>query len=363
MMAAFCKVPLFSKNLEYFNLAIPLLFYPLLIIDLFFLPGVLGVPTRGTPDSIWDFIRNIIFLNSIHALFPFILLFRCEEIKNWIPLQKGGALGFWSRVIGIQSFFFLIFFEMQTMSSWAANNLLLEVLLSLLLFGVVTHHPLAQIRGISRLYDEKNLPTDTLGTSKVKQGQKNEKYLFLLFIWGNTLFFSLLYLPSMLPFRTFLIPYAFAVLVLLVLAIFVNFFNFPRPWNHLKLLYLVRLFAFPLSFFSPVARLVTGSSHGIESFCIYRHMQGRSSNGKYWINLPVLVIFSLIVFSIVFRYRYVSFLSWLRIESEFTSKAINSLGLSFIFTHYYIEAILYRFRKPDCREHTLPLLVSSPLNQ
>lgn len=361
-MPSFCKAPLFSKNLEYLNLAIPLFWYPLIALDLFIFPGALGLPTEPRQITLWDFVRNIIFLNSIHALFPFILLFRSQEIKNWIPLQKGGKLGFWSRLIGIQFFFFLFFFKIQTISHWATNNLAVEIILSILTIGLFTHHPLAQIRGISRLYDIRNEPKDPVGIINVRKSQKREKYLFVISTWAFVLFAILLFSNLLGPNRSFWVHYAFLFLLPFFLGIILNFFSFPRPWNYLKLLYLLRSLAFPLTFLSPAARIVIGTSHGIESFCVYRHMKDRSINGKQWMNLVSIGLFSLASLAILFNYRNLSFLNWLRLESDFTSRAITALGISLIFTHYYIEAILYRFRKPDCREHTLPLFANPPLN-
>ncbi len=362
-MVAFCKAPLFSKNLEYLNLAIPFLWCPLIVLDLFFFTGKFGLPNGLQQNTLWDFIRNIIFLNSIHALFPYILLFRSTEIKNWIYIQKGGRLGFWFKLIAVQSFFFLFFFKIQTISSWATNDLLIGIMVSVLTIGLTCHHPLAQIRGISRLYDAKNKPTNPAEVLTLRKCQKREKYLFVIYTWAFVLFAVALFSRFPGPDRIFWFRCAFLILLPFCLGIILNFFSFPRPWNFHKLLYLLRILAFPCTFLSPAARIVTGAAHGIESFCVYRHMKERSINGKQWMNFAAIGLFFLMALAILFIYRGLPFLSWLRLESDFASRAITALALSFIFTHYYIEAILYRFRKPDCREHTLPLLVSSPLSQ
>ncbi|MBK7843413.1 MAG: hypothetical protein IPJ71_06905 [Bdellovibrionales bacterium] len=361
-MPAFCKAPLFSKNLEYLNLAIPFIWYPLIALDLFIFPGALGLPTGSQQNTLWDFVRNIIFLNSIHALFPYIFLFRSEEIKNWILLQGGGKFGFWSKLVGVQSFFFLFFFKIQIISHWATNSLAVEFIVAVVTIGLFSHHPLAQIRGISRLYDIRNEPTDPVGTVNLRKSQKREKYLFILYTWAFVLLMVVLFSNLIGPNRFFWLHYAFLFLLPFCLGIILNFFSYPKPWNYLKLLYLLRSFAFPLIFLSPAAKMVIGTSHGIESFCVYRHVKERSKSGKQWMNITAYSLFSFVLLGLLFNYRNLSFLNWLRIESEFTSRAITSLGLSFIFTHYYIEAILYRFRKPDCREHTLPLLVNPPTN-
>jgi hypothetical protein len=329
--------------------------------SMYFFAGALGLPTEAYQITLWDFVRNIIFLNGIHALFPFILLFRSKEIKNWIPLQKGGKFGFWSRLIGVQSFFFFFFFNIQTVSHWATNNLAIEIIVSILTIGLFTHHPLAQIRGISRLYDIRNAPKDPIGMMNLKNCQKREKYLFIVSTWAFAILAILLFSNLLGPNRLVWFNFAFLFLFPFFLGLILNFFSFPRPWNYFKLIYLLRSFAFPLTFLSPAARIMIGTSHGIESFCVYRHMKDRSINGKQWMNLLSIGLFFLASLAILFNYRNLSFLNWLRLESHFASRAITALGLSFIFTHYYIEAILYRFRKPDCREHTLPLFAKLPL--
>lgn len=344
------------------NLAFPFVFYPVVILDVFFFPGALGLPTRADQTTLWDFVRNIIFLNSIHALFPFILLFQSEEIKNWIHLQKGGRFGFWSRLMGVQSFFFFFFFNIQTLSHWATNNLPIEIIVSILTIGIFTHHPLAQIRGISRLYDIRNEPKDPIGMMRLMNCQKREKYLFIVSTWAIVILAILLFSNLLGPNPVFWFHYAFLFLLPFFLGLILNFFSFPRPWNCFKLIYLLRSFAFPLMFLSPAAKMVIGSSHGIESFCVYCHMKDRSINGKQWMNLLSVGLFLLASLAILFKYRNLSFLNWLELESQFASRVITALGASFIFTHYYIEAILYRFRKPDCREHTLPLFTKLPLN-
>lgn len=360
---AFCRISIFSKNLELLNLSIPFLWYPLVFLDILFFHGAYGLGASSiNTKTIFDFIRNILFLNSVHVLFSYLIMFRSTEVKAWIVKQKGGAIVFWTKLGIVHILFFLFFILLKGgvfSNSLSINSSFIDIIVAIVTIAPVVHHPLAQTWGLSFLYDLKNYNCQNDKKTKLIRAGKRERGILVIFtiiyMVAGLIFFSGHFRLDNFSWSIYLISLLFLVSSLVI----INYFTYPKPWNLNKLIFLMRLFAYPLTFISASARIVTGSCHGIEYFCVYKKIKKNSNGRCQWFSIAYLLLFLLGFFSILSLYGQTPFVK--KIIPDFLSNQqyLTPLALSIIYTHYYVDALLYRFRDSSNRELILPLLVKN----
>lgn len=345
----FISSSLFENPLEKLNLAIPFIWIPLFIIELFFQPSLYS---RGS-DMFWNFVRNILFLNTIHVLLTYIMIFRSVEISAWL---KGNRvfrkLNLMNSVVLVQILFITFFVVQRTsfpMSRILDYSLYAGILVSFVLFGLKVHHSLSQVRFLARLYDTKySAKVNVPGNAELmtKRAQKVEQRLFFLLIASFFLIGSVWYavVGEKLPFE-----YSNAarilsfILCIPCVGILVNFFRYPRPWNINKFIYLLRLSAVPLFYITPVTTLVMSSCHGMEYWCIYSTTKKKSVNGVQWMGIATWILFILAVVLLLTPYAKMPVLSWIFPDlSSFSSSVLIGVSVSLSFTHYYIDALLIK---------------------
>lgn len=359
--------PLFARNLEILNLAMPFLWLIFVLGSSFFFPGF----HRELSGTHWDFVRNIIFLNTVHVLFSFILINRCSEVRTWIiGRQRKEGRRFWTRLLLIQFFFILLFAGIKIspeLMTFLESNTVILLLASFTVFGLKIHHNLSQMRGIAKLYDIEPRLESAERWTKVKRAQSFEQILLKMILVVAFFMSSVVYFQAgrdRLPISVdswMSIQRIF--IVALCLGIYINFFRYPRPWNLNKFLYLARLWIIPLLYLSPSAVLALSSCHGVEYLCIFKTMKSRSENGTQWFSWYVLLILSIGLLLLILPYRDMSILSYL--TSGLGIARIGPIGLGMLlgvgvslsYTHYFLDAILFRFSQEETRELILPLIV------
>lgn len=345
----FISTSLFESQLEKLNLAIPFIWIPLFILELFIQPSLYNLGS----DMFWNFVRNILFLNTIHVLLTYIMIFRSVEVRAWLKENRiFRKLGFMTSVVLVQLFFIAFFVVQKTsfpMGRILDYSLYAGILVSFVLFGLKVHHSLSQVRFLARLYDTKSsqkmsgLKDATLMTEKA---QKVEQKLFIILIASFFLIGSVWYAVAgeKLPFEYSKIAKILSLILFIpCVGILVNFFRYPRPWNINKFIYLLRLIAFPLFYITPITTLVMSSCHGMEYWCIYSTTKKKSANGVQWMSVATWMLFVLAVGLLLTPYSKMPVLNWIFPDlSSFSSSVLIGVSVSFSFTHYYIDALLIK---------------------
>lgn len=345
----FISNSLFENQLEKLNLAIPFVWIPLFIIELFFQPSLYNLGS----DMFWNFVRNILFLNTIHVLLTYIMIFRSSEIRAWLKENRiFKNLGLLRSIVFVQMFFVAFFVIQKTsfpMGRIVDYSLYAGILVSFVIFGLKVHHSLSQVRYLARLYDAKYTPKMSGvrdSTEIMNNAQRIEQRLFILLIASFFLIGSVWYaiVGERLPFEYSEIARILSLILFIpCLGILVNFFRYPRPWNINKLIYLLRLIAFPLFYITPITTLVMSSCHGMEYWCIYSTTKKKSANGVQWMSIGTWLLFLLAVGLLLTPYSKMPVLNWLFPDlSSFSSSVLIGVSVSFSFTHYYIDALLIK---------------------
>lgn len=345
----FISNSLFENQLEKLNLAIPFIWIPLFIIEFFFQPSLYNLGS----DMFWNFVRNILFLNTIHVLLTYIMIFRSAEVRVWLKKNRiFKNLGLLRSIVFVQLFFVAFFVIQKTsfpMSRIVNYSLYAGILVSFVIFGLKVHHSLSQVRYLARLYDARYTPKMSGvrdSTEIMKNAQRVEQRLFILLIASFFLIGSVWYaiVGERLPFEYSEIARILSLILFIpCVGILINFFRYPRPWNINKLIYLLRLIAFPLFYITPITTLVMSSCHGMEYWCIYSTTKKKSANGVQWMSIGTWMLFLLAIGLLLTPYSKMPVLNWLFPDlSSFSSSVLIGVSVSFSFTHYYIDALLIK---------------------
>lgn len=345
----FISDSLFESHLEKLNLAIPFIWIPLFIFELFIQPGLYNLGS----DMFWNFIRNILFLNTIHVLLTYIMIFRSVEVRAWIKENRiFRNLGFMTSVVFVQLFFIAFFVVQKTsfpMNKILDHSLYAGILVSFIVFGLKVHHSLSQVRYLARLYDTKCTPKMNGlrdATQMTEKAQKIEQRLFILLIAFFFLIGSVWYalVGEKLPLEYSEIAKILSLILFIpCIGILINFFRYPRPWNINKFIYLLRIIAFPLFYITPITTLVMSSCHGMEYWCIFSTTKKKSANGVQWMSIGTWMLLIVAVGLLLTPYSKMPVLNWLFPDlSAFSSSVLIGVSVSFSFTHYYIDALLIK---------------------
>ncbi|MBK7845591.1 MAG: hypothetical protein IPJ71_18255 [Bdellovibrionales bacterium] len=281
------------------------------------------------------------------------MIFRSSEIRTWLKENRiFKNLGLLRSIVFVQMFF-VAFFVIQKTSFPIGRivdySLYAGILVSFVIFGLKVHHSLSQVRYLARLYDAKYTPKMSGvrdSTEIMNNAQRIEQRLFILLIASFFFIGSVWYaiVGERLPFEYSEIARILSLILFIpCLGILVNFFRYPRPWNINKLIYLLRLIAFPLFYITPITTLVMSSCHGMEYWCIYSTTKKKSANGVQWMSIGTWLLFLLAVGLLLTPYSKMPVLNWLFPDlSSFSSSVLIGVSVSFSFTHYYIDALLIK---------------------
>jgi hypothetical protein len=343
------SVPIFSKRTEILFLALPFLLLPICIWSMISTDSIFDL--KG--DLFWSFLRNVIFLNTLHIFFSFNLFFRCPEVIEWTKKRKGISFQLEALIVFVLifSFFMILSYSFRNEISSINFQRLLTAAFS---FLFAYHHGLNQVRGLSMLY------SFTATNPESSSAFKWERKLFNLLIVVGGLF-GTIQLGSLIWVELGLSKLMSSVLLSFTLIfcslIVLNCFRFPGPVNINKIIYLLRVPAWGLYFISPFWQLITSACHGIEYFCVYSKIKVGSTGRKNWVSKISILLFIFFSWLILTQYNSLPIVSWITpATSPFQSFLILALVKSLVLTHFYLDAQLYKFRNVDSKVLVLPLL-------
>ncbi len=335
------KQSLFNGKLEFFNLALPLVFIFGSVITFF-----AGNQISLSENSPMNFLVRIILFNQMHIYLPLIFFLVFPEFKAWsktktVLLLSPSILfvaffvtvGLVQYIFKIQTFEFIIFF----------------------IYLVRLHHSLFQVYGLHTLYEFKNPPQ--IVTEETKR--KNYKPLFYALFFVLVPSYTLKYLPSLQPLLlspagSFMQHLTVALGLLITTWIVYLTAKEPQASQSNRTLYSVRIYLYALGPISPLAILGFAAHHGVEYLLVF-HKMGKTSQKK---------LKQFYFYTIVFVFLPLLSLPYLYSKSFFQPFSQNSMGsliIAFLLasemTHYLIDSQIYKFKDKATRKEILPLLL------
>ena len=323
-------------------------------------------------DDMTTLLTTLIFMDSVHVCFTFMLIACLPELRAWSthadnkPTQGWDrGWSFWKRMGLIAAGLATVVYFVRVSPTSSALRGMATIWLFLELVGP-SQHTAAQMRGISFVYNStiRKAYSFTLDEQRrAVAAEKLERLLFKSLILGDIFY----WIPQIFrPDRLFVpgtlwIQYLGGAMVGgSAIGLVLNSFRYPRQGETDKTFFLTRVFLFPFKILTPVGGLAIRATHGSEYLLIFRRIVQSSSIGEkrqkrvYWYTAAVSFFYGLIFLSI-----------WpgalTRITGMAPSRNLVAAGLfiTFVvrFTHYYMDAIVFKMSDPLTRNAVGPLLV------
>lgn len=341
-------VRIFKPVDEWINLALPIIFVALAVLEIVFSQTFLS-----SGFMFESFIVDILFLNITHNAFTYAMILGLPELGPWVKNQGGGSSKkFWLKLAALNVVlcigFFLIFFL-----GWKETYLRMFFFLITIVFPI--HHALSQSFGLSLVYNKKI-------SEDVKAIENKERVIskiFLLFILIGVLFVTLLIgkvITTQDPLVKILWIVARAGAFFLAFTLILNMFFYPEKLRALKATFSLRYIVWAFSIFSPIAVAGTKIIHGVEYAFVTRKMISNSRAQHFtWLKIG-LILSSIVIVLAYFRFRVlISYQSadalpiWLYI--------LASASFALTYSHYYLDRNLFQMRYKINRESAGQLLV------
>lgn len=306
----------------------------------FFLPVVLKElilhPASIYPEtSIWHFIANTVFLNSLHVPISFLLIAKLGSFQKAlveIPNQ---------RIFFIKIFLIFMFFSLF---SYLGSKLSIYVFFTILHLFYSKFHSLKQSFGFCRLMDrqfKKHISIDRFGFNA----------LILMF---STHAFMILKKTDFLFIKSFLF-FLFVAEFLIVLSLISQAY---LSGNKLKALYLCRLIFIPLSVYSFKAMMITLAYHGVENVIFFKKLLKTQKPNYHKTLTPFFCVLSIFTFAILLTGIQSGIPSLFKADKA--SNPLQHFFTSYFYgasvTHFYLEGVFYNMKSNISRKHLgLPL--------
>lgn len=313
----------------------------------------------------------LLSLGAVHVYLTFFILGGLPEMKSWTKETRILKMPFTVHILLLWTAFFLLAFFGGSLFARPANWAIFYVMI-FFMYVARLHHGLAQMQGISQIYNHAEMPA-------LSERQKFEKFLTREKIAFNVIKFCVLgglsfyvFVPSdymgrlNVPMRVLFWGGVIASVYLLY-----NSYTYRSVGGKRKIFFLLRVFLYALQAFSFVAAIGSLFTHSIEYFMVADKMSVTSSVGnqkrKRLYSYLALAMIPIMGYT-VFRYFCIDKLSF-----EYVKSSLNNLenfnggtnvlflvlvafSFSIDFTHYYTDRVLFRMRSPNSRKYTAPLL-------
>ena len=314
-----------------------------------------------------NFIQNVLFLNSLHVVFTYLILFTNSGGRAWAQSAFSSYV-FRARCAIVFLFFaglYYFYLRGAAQYSWATT------VIDGVMIVIGRHHEISQSRGVSLLYDSRL-------TGEIRQSVFGHR-LFPAVQWVQTLFGYSGSLFSFLTLATYQVNspiynYAkhefrspvwywmwiggFVVSLLCLIFIFYSVQRiYPKELRRKKYLFNMRYPIKLLSYHSSLAAFFSNGTHGVEYLAVYTKIdraKERTLSKKAFI-LTLCLSVALFVF---LRYSKL-FAPYLGLEE---SSSFVNLGMAliagFTFLHYFLDAHLFKHSDPKSKELIISRLKS-----
>lgn len=360
----FSKPSFLSKWDEWFLFAVPSV--GLLVGALYWFSDPFGQRLNWHDNLLYWFLC-FVFLDSVHVIYTFVLLWALPELRQW---TRSVFSGFWIKTalvaLGVGVTFYLLEF-----SSLTEKFVWLATFYAFLDTLGPQQHTLAQMRGISFCYNSAIRRANSLDSSELiraAHAERREKILFRGLLIGDLMFSTGFFLRSgnyEVPVSVLWFGFVGAGIVAVTSAgILLNARLYPRQEGSGKLPYLSRILLFTLKNVAVPAAFFVRATHGSEYLVIVKQMVKNSKVSEarkkriFALFFGVTLIYFLPLFLGPERQRLQTLLP-LKEPSMFFPAAVM-FHIVVRWVHYYLDAMLYRMKDPATRAIVAPLLVHAP---
>jgi MFS family permease len=365
---------LFLWRDEKINMAFTALGFAALILELTL--SASGLAVLYSWDKPLHILYTLIVLEGLHVILGLVALMFIPEFGNWIHDRTGGrSSAFWLKIIAILVGLFGLFFFATNRayhSSYAPRFFIEIVIVAIAVVSV--HHRLSQSYGIGIAYDRVQALSGQ--PPPIARWRVFEKYAFLVLCVSALAAFALRsmgvrlaiseFVGYELPKKYFMwsffgfVSIAGAAAVALVIFVAAQWRSSRSSVSALKLAHSARYLFYPIAPITMFGYWVMEGMHSIEYLSVWRRMrEGLPSTRKLprrKIALALLVIG--VFYASVFLMQSFAFLKQPG-ESLF-ARIVVAFYMAVLFTHYYVDRILFRMRDPATRSFIGALLVPSP---
>ena len=356
-MAATLK--LFEKTDERLNLFLPLVLFPLVVAAITFQWGA-----SSGEKLLVNTIASIFLISTLHLGFTFANLIAFPEFQKMIHIKtKGRPFLWWLKWAFIYAglvFVGLIPYQLITISPLVDYNFMAKFYFGIYLFSSRAH-TLMQTQGLLKVYNFKikNRVDSKILTNQFDKTEAREMLaIFLLVLLCGAQAFVLSFYPNSLG-----LGYKMTMLALGILIVGFIFFNTLKQKgveHSSKRSYLLRLLYYPVTPAIGYATIATEIIHGIEYLFVTKEMHSNSSikNNKLWISM--LILFCSAISLVWFLSSHQPLIKYLyRNDLGQIPKVwvvFSVLNVSNALMHFYLDAVIFRFREPEISENIGPLI-------
>jgi hypothetical protein len=311
---------------------------------------VFKIATGANPFSFLDanlneLFINIFLLNSLHLVFPFMILILLPQGRDFIRIKRVRWSQNW--MIGLSVVFFISVLFLVSLQSIKHLNFLEPFKVFIggsmvwVWYLVPTFHGMRQSAGISQL----------LGSSRFDE---NPKYIYAKKIDRKLLRFYYCGVMGTFIWQKWGVAYPHilwimsAMTLLLGIAIIYNSKIISTLDQSDKYIFSYRFLLWPLQPFSQIVIWSVIFNHGIEYIVLIQHMLKGTSEKVRSKKMFVASIFlgmSLISFYNIFHYVYGENPSW--VAESWIFSIFMALYPFLTLLHYAIDSVVYRMSDPD----------------
>lgn len=346
---------IFDPPMEKANLIISLLFIPWAAFDLFY-----PITVKSELGFWGQWIVAYVFMNSTHGALTFVMMASMPEFgawaktrTRWLKIRRGHLAA-----IALSGIFLFGLYRALTTSFAPAREWILYLFLPLLYLRAT--HILWQIRGLAAMYNHNALMAQIWSADELTRVRRHwdiERKLFggLALTLVLTLLLALQPRMPILPgFIGKNIDYLWTLRVAFALGIIINAHLTPRSELSNKTLFLFRTIYVAFGF-SLINAYACRSLHGVEYLGLYQKMRTRSAwKPSAWMAyaIPAVSFTIAALLHLSYNFRW-----WL--EPMLGNIALVFAAIYFLFEygHFFVDAIIFRFRNPDIRKTIAPLVM------
>lgn len=333
----------FKEKLQTINLYYPFLLFLLCVAESIFFNKMLWKHGKTL-----NFIQNIVFVNSLHVVFSYYIIFKTGEGKRWLKKAKESFPYFRLRFVVIFLFFGLCWFFYQNTRGSSYSMYLFFYLMIL-----PRYHEVTQSKGI--LYC---LLVNRENSEEVRTKFPILNKLFLFYFILSSLLSARILLVRNVSFSIDPLYIILGSLFLTMCAIYYIVLRNIKSQQTSCAIYLTRFMIDLLIPYSALASFFSGSIHGVE----YATVSSQLITTKHPINYAIIFSFITVAFAwTVFRYPFFLF------QDHFNLQNNNILGslmmgtiASFTFGHYFLDHFMFSARYVFSKEIFLSRLFRGP---
>lgn len=361
---------IFGKE-EPLVLGLPLLFIAASIVELIFFPYLFSVQNLYYTRILAD------VASSYHVVLIYPMLLYVPEMRKMREAYAAEhSRSFWT-IPGLVFFGYFVFFFIFFHFLLSPNHVIsgngagvFKLLFTFLVIALPMQHSVSQYLGFSLAYN-KVLKHEGLPSSekdRIEKSERRERKLFHLFLYASILlslsarlqyFFSELQLHL----GKYLNLVIGAGILLAMLLIYKAAKMLPAgqtaAGHNNKFLYSLRLLLVPLSGISLIAYFTAIQVHAIEYAVLCKNINRNDTSADNRRRYKKILLIAALVMGIALLPKGILATVGLGVLAEnLAAQLFMALMMAFSFTHYFLDASIFRMRKKINRTHIGPLLVS-----